>query len=196
MIKTKFQIPLILVTLTLFLNSCDPILLALSGEKAANIKIENTKAYVNGILGKKFHKRFVKAINENPKVKTIVLEKIPGSINDEWNVKTCIFLHEKGLNTELLPHSIIESGGVDLFISGNKRRIAKGAEIGVHSWSDLKKDGIEYPKDSQEHEIFIDFFEKIDFDINFYWYTLKAAPANGMHYMSNKEIKLYNLDAP
>ncbi|MDG1477318.1 MAG: hypothetical protein P8Q14_09235 [Vicingaceae bacterium] len=168
----------------------------LSDEKAANINVENNKAYVNGILGKKFYKRFVKSINENPQVKTIILEKIPGSINDEWNVQTCIFLHEKGLDTELLPHSIIESGGVDLFISGNKRTIATGSKIGVHSWADLKKDGIEYPKNSKEHDIFFDFFEKIDMDTSFYWYTLRSAQANGMHYMSNDEIKMYNLENP
>ena len=99
-------------------------------------------------MGKTFHKQFVKFIANNPDIKDVVLENVPGSINDEWNVKTCLLLHEKGMNTILLPTSEIASGGVDLFISGNKRMIANGAKIGVHSWQDGKKDGIEYPRTS------------------------------------------------
>ncbi|MBH09760.1 MAG: hypothetical protein CMG74_05270 [Candidatus Marinimicrobia bacterium] len=42
-------------------------------------------------------------------------------------------------------------------------------------------------------KLFLDFFEEIKMDTSFYWFTIKAAPSNGMHFMTEKEIKLYTL---
>lgn len=174
------------------LCSCEALFIATSGDKP-EIAINNGKAHVNGILGKRFYKKFKLFIESNPKVKTIVLEYVPGSANDEWNVKSCMLLHQNNMNTELLPTSIIASGGVDLFISGNSRTIQEGAQIGVHSWSDGNKDGIAYPRTSKEHAIFIEMFNKIEMDTAFYWYTLRAAPAKDIHWMTEDEIQKYNL---
>ena len=46
------------------------------------IEIENGAAKINGTLGKQFHKKFEKFIEENPEIKDLILENIPGSIND------------------------------------------------------------------------------------------------------------------
>ena len=156
--------------------------------------IDTHTAEISGVLGKKFHKKFEKFIAENPIVKDLVLVEIPGSMNDEWNVKTCMLLNQKGMNTHLDSNSMIASGGVDLFVSGKHRTIAKGARIGVHSWRDLKKDGSEYPRDSEEHKIFLDFFEKIEIDTAFYWFTLRAAPGKDIHWMTEQEIQQYGLE--
>ena len=102
---------------------------------------------------------------------------VPGSINDEWNVQTCRLLHNRGMNTHLLSLSKISSGGVDLFISGNQRTIEDGAQVGVHSWSEGNKDGADYPKNSVEHQMFLDFFDatilkfprSLKFFLNNYW---------------------------
>jgi hypothetical protein len=166
----------------------------MAGEKPT-IELKNGEAYINGVLGKPFHKRFEKFTKDNPTVKTIVFETVPGSANDDWNIKTCILLHKNGMNTELKAYSEIASGGVDLFISGHKRTVTEGAKIGVHSWSDGRKDGLEYPKDSEEHKIFLDFFEEIKMDTSFYWYTLRAAPAESIHWMTKEEVELYNLQS-
>ncbi|MBL4862158.1 MAG: hypothetical protein JKY09_03960 [Crocinitomicaceae bacterium] len=114
-------------------------------------------------------------------------------MNDEWNVKTCKLLHENGMNTALLGHSEIASGGVDLFISGNKRTIAQGAKIGVHSWRGLKREGSSYPRTDEEHHIFLDLFKAIEMDTAFYWFTLRAAPAGDIHWMTADEIEYYHL---
>ena len=55
-----------------------------------------------------------KFTNKNPNIEDYVLENIPGSVDDEWNVKSCLLIYNKGLNTELASHSVISSGGVDL----------------------------------------------------------------------------------
>ena len=181
-----------LAFIVLFLSGCEMGRAILAGEKPT-IEVKEEKAYINGVLGKPFHNKFKKFVAQNPTIKTVVFENVPGSANDEWNVKTCVLLHKSGMNTELKPYSEIASGGVDLFISGHKRTIAESAKIGVHSWSDGKKGGIEYPKDSKEHKIFLSFFKEIKMDTSFYWYTLRAAPAECIHWMTKDEIELYNL---
>jgi len=182
---------LILPFLILF-SSCEMGRAIIAGEKPT-IEMKEGKAYINGVLGKPFHKRFENFIKQNPTIKTVVFENVPGSANDEWNLKTCVLLHKNGMNTALKAYSEIASGGVDLFISGHQRTVAQGAKIGVHSWSDGKKEGLDYPKNAEEHQLFLHFFEEIKMDTSFYWYTLKAAPANSIHWMTNEEIELYNL---
>ncbi len=183
---------LTILFMVLVFTSCESILIKLSGEKPT-IELRHNKAVVNGVLGKRFYKKFTRFIAQHPQVKEVVLEKVPGSANDEWNVKSCVLLHQKGMNTTLLSNSVIESGGVDLFISGNQRTIAPGAKIGVHSWSDGRKDGIEYPRHSAAHDIFLETFAQINMDTAFYWFTLRAAPADSMHYMTPQEIERYGL---
>lgn len=181
---------LTLSALLLSLASCG-LLIRMSNE-APSIELKNGKAYVNGVLGKQFHKQFVAFIKNHPDIKDVVLENVPGSINDEWNAKTCILLHKQCMNTHLTSSSEIASGGVDLFVAGNRRTIEPGARIGVHSWRDGKRDGIEYPKEAEEHDLFIEMYNAIDVDTAFYWFTLKAAPANDIHWMTEDEIVKYN----
>ncbi len=185
---------LVIFLVSISFLGCEMHRAILSGEKPT-IELKEGKAYINGVLGKPFHKRFEKFTTQNPTIKTVVFGNVPGSANDEWNVKTCALLHEKNMNTELESTSEIASGGVDLFISGHKRTIAEGAKVGVHSWSNGKKEGIEYPRDSKEHEIFLTFFDQIKMDTAFYWYTLRASPAESIHWMTKAEIELYNLES-
>ncbi len=187
------SISILIISGVFILTSCSTILLKASGEYPS-IEVDGNTAKINGVLGKQFHKMFVKFIEENPEIKDLVLEKIPGSMNDEWNVKTCRLIHQNCMNTILKEDSEIASGGVDLFVSGNNRTIEEGAMIGVHSWRDAKKDGGEYPKDSEEHVLFLDFFEEIEIDTAFYWYTLRAAEAKSIHWMSNEEMELYKME--
>lgn len=183
----------ILILFTIIsLSSCGA-LLQLTKEKSTIKTINKTTIELNGVLGKQMHKKLVKYIDNNPSLKKIILNQVPGSINDEWNVKTCLMVHENEIETYLTSSSIIASGGVDLFISGTKRTIETGAQIGVHSWSDGKKDGAEYPRESEENDLFIDFFNQIDMDTAFYWYTLEAAKAESIYWMTGAEINRFNM---
>lgn len=183
----------LLLVFSILILSCESTMMAIAGEKAATFKVRGEEAYVNGVLGKKAHKAFLEMVETYPKVKTLVLQQVPGSINDDWNVKTCLEVRKRGLNTAVEANSIIESGGVDLFIAGVERYGEEGAQIGVHSWRTLTKDGIEFPSDHKEHDVFYDYFKAIDRDTSFYWFTLRVAPADSMHYMTKEEIDRYDL---
>ncbi|RXM40691.1 alpha/beta hydrolase [Chryseobacterium sp. CH21] len=178
--------------LIICLNSCGELrTIKKYGLKPPTIEVKGKKAFINGTIGETFYHLFVKTLNKNPQLETIVMLEIPGSVNDEWNIKSCLLLSEKGLNTELLNNSIVESGGTDLFVSGKKLIIADGAKIGVHSWGGDKIVAAELPKNHPEHKMFLDFYDKVKVDSSFYWYTLNAAPAEGMHFMTKSEIEKY-----
>ena len=49
----------------------------------------------------------------------------------------------------------------------------------------------DYPKDHNGHKMFLELYKNVDVDPSFYWYTLQAAPADGMHFMSKEEIEKY-----
>ena len=57
----------------------------------------------------------------------------------------------------------------------------------------MRKDGKEYPPEHEQHDIFVDYFDVIERDTSFYWFTLQVAPANGMHFMSKDEIEKYEI---
>ena len=183
----------VFILLLIALTSCESLMLGISGESAADFKVVGNKVYVNGTLGKKAHKNFMKTLGKHPNIKTLVLQEVPGSISDEWNVKTCKEVRKRGIDTYLEANSVIESGGVDLFIAGVKRYSEESAKIGVHAWRNLQKGGDAYPPEHEEHDVFVDYFKVIERDTSFYWFTLRAAPADGMHFMTKEEIEKYNL---
>lgn len=176
------------------LSSCEIVLTGITGQspRIEQVNLTDT-ATVNGVLGKQFYKKLKKFHAKNPQVKNLVLQDMPGSLNDEWNIKSCRFIHDSCFNTIVTDSSVVASGAVDLFISGNTRTCAPGAKIGVHSWRDLKQDGSEYPRTSDEHILFLDFFDAIEMDTTFYWYTLRAAPGKSIHWMTPEEIEFYRL---
>jgi hypothetical protein len=150
--------------------------------------MSNDTANVSGVLGKKAYQRLKKTIQNNPNLTTLTLLDVPGSINDEYNILSSYLVHENKLNTCLLSHSTIASGGVDFFLSGNKRNVEEGAKLGVHCWSDAIQDGADFPKGDSLHNLFLNFYNKIDIDTSFYWFTLQVADAKSIHWLTNEEM--------
>ena len=183
---------LLLILLTIIAVSCSELKLIQKYElDPPTIEIKGDKAFVNGVLGVLFYDLFKEILEQHPEIKTVVLLDIPGSLNDEWNVKSCLLLYEKGLNTELLSTSEVDSGGVDLFVSGRKLTIAEGAKIGVHSWAGAIKTATDFPKKHKAHKMFLDLYENVNIDPSFYWFTIEAASADDIHYMTKEETEKY-----
>ena len=58
-------------------------------------------------------------------------------------------------------------------VAGKKRIVAEGARLGIHSWAGLG---------------FQEYYEQMGIPVSFYWRTLDAAPANGIHWMTEDEL--------
>lgn len=102
----------------------------------STFRIEGDTAYLNGDLGSITYRQVSYLIENHPEVSRLVFEDVPGSVHDEVNVQTGRLIRGAGYTTELCANSVVSSGGVDLFLAGEKRIIADGARIGVHSWGD------------------------------------------------------------
>jgi len=157
-------------------------------EGHASFTVENDKAYMNGVISQKTIQRVKDLIENHPNVKTIVMENVGGSIDDESNLIASRLVREAGLNTEVSEGGLIASGGVDFFCAGVKRRAHKNATIGVHSWSgDGVDNAIELPKDHPEHQKYLDYYQEMGVPESFYWFTLKAAPADDIYNLTESE---------
>ena len=58
---------------------------------------------------------------------------------------------------------------------------------------DDQKNATDYPTDSPEHELNRQYIKHMVGSDAFYWFTIYAAPADCMHYMTEQEITKYRL---
>lgn len=164
-----------------------------AASQALEYRVAGTLAYVTGEVFSDDLGKFERLLRRNPNLKTLVLLDVPGSADDATNVEIIRLIRENGLTTHLTSESHVASGGTDLFLGGVVRTMELGARIGVHSWSDGETDGSAFARDSFEHDMMLDLYEDIGISEDFYWFTLEAAPAAGMHYMSVDEVERFGL---
>jgi hypothetical protein len=150
---------------------------------------------MRGTINEETPAQLTRILDHNPQIRTIVLLDCLGSDDDEANFPMARMVRARGLNTHLTSDSRIYSGCVDFFLAGNARTMEPGAEIGVHSWydDDDQKQAIEYPRGSREHELNRKYIEDMLGSDAFYWFTIEAAPAEGMHLMTEAEIRYFGM---
>lgn len=130
---------------------------------------------------------------QNPQSKTLVLQYIEGSVDDDANVVFSRVVHDEGFDTVVPSNGMVASGGTDLFLAGNRRILQPGACVGVHSWSGSGIVATDLPEDDPEHDRYLDYFQDIGVNEAFYWFTLDAAPAEGMHWMTGAEADRFDM---
>lgn len=159
----------------------------------------DTTVFYDGTSAGRIDKNFDKMIEDYPNIQSITFSSFcPGSIDDEALYKAATKVRNNNIKTILTSESVVESGAVDLFISGASRSIESGAQIGVHSWSyGGGDDGADLAEDHEDHQMYFDFYtEMFDDDsvgIAFYWFTLESASGDDIHYMTSDEIEHYEL---
>lgn len=139
--------------------------------------------------------KFKVALDRYPDTRTIILNIVPGSDDDDVNLKLARVIRKKNLSTHLTKDSVIESGGIELFMGGVERTMERGARVGVHSWID-EDDGYEaheLPKDHADHKPYIKTYQKLGIHKSFYWFVVNAAPSNGMYFMTEEELERFKL---
>lgn len=166
-----------------YLNSYDSITFEPSGEDLL----------VSGTLNQFSLASFEQAIAENPETTRLVLTYVPGSVDDETNLKLGNRVRDLGLDTHLTADSEVHSGGTDLFLAGVERSMEEGAIIGVHSWAEGNRAGADFPKDDPVHESYVSYTARMLGSADFYWFTLDAAPVEDTYIMTPADIAKYGL---
>ncbi len=168
-------------------------------EESANFTFKNNDksadtVFMNGVIGSDTLQVIQTLLGNYPQVKTIVMQNVPGSMDDEINLLAAMEIRKHGIATHIPADGMVASGGTDMFLAGINRTIDVGARLGVHSWSDGSgKVALDYPRDHQEHVKYIDYYNVMGITADFYWYTLEAASAQTIHWMTEQEIAQYGI---
>lgn len=156
------------------------------------VEVEGQKAFLNGVIGSNALSQVQDALLGHPEVRVLVLGDMPGSADDEANLRLARWVRAQGYNTELTASSQIASGAVDLFVAGVTRIGHCDAEVGVHSWSDGSGlEATDLPRDHGDHQLYLDYYAEMDVPAEFYWFTIEAAPAADIYLMAAEELNEY-----
>ncbi|MEM7297743.1 MAG: alpha/beta hydrolase [Bacteroidota bacterium] len=162
--------------------------------------VNDTTLSLNGVINNNTLNAFNEALRQNPNTKLLIFKEAPGSEDDETNLQVGRKLHSEGLNTHVENNGFIASGAVDLFLAGTKRTLGLSARVGVHSWSDGTNEATDFPQDAEEHQFFIKYYTDIGMSQqlaeDFYFFTINAAPAADVHWMTEAELDLYQIENP
>ena len=159
----------------------------------ATFTVDGSKATMIGDIDSNMPKRVRELHESYPEVTTIVMQEVPGSIDDKANLAAARLVRRYELNTLVPADGLIASGGVDFFLAGVERIVEPNAMLGVHSWAGDDFTGEELPRDNPEHRLYLDYYAEMGIPAEFYWFTLKAAPAEDIHFMTPEEIAQYKI---
>jgi len=166
--------------------------------EALQIEVVDQQFIAEGVVDGSSPEIIENVIANNPDVKELVLRWVPGSADDEANLRVARMVRDAGLTTIIPDGGIVASGGTDLFLAGMERIVSPGACIGIHSWAysgifGQMTEGRDVPRDDEAHSPYLVYYAEVGIDEAFYWYTLDVADADGMHWMSNAEIEQFDM---
>jgi len=169
----------------------------LNATEQTELSVEGNCLYMDGLINSKTPEQFKKVFAENPNIDTLVMKTVEGSVNDEANLEAAEWVSKKKLVFVLESESLIASGGTDFFLAGEKRIIKKGAKVGVHSWAGDSQVATDFPKGGRVHQPYIDYYMAVGWTKEkaekFYYFTIEAAPADDIYWMTAKELKDYQI---
>ena len=170
-----------------------PYGLYLNTRTTTTFEVHGDELWMDGYINHKTYNQFVEILEANPQITTLVEGVMHGSLDDDTMIKLAYYVRENGLNTHLRSTSQIDSGAVDLFLAGMERTMERGAHIGVHSWSDGMQQAKDIPPDDPQHRKNAQYIKDMLGSEDFYWFTIYASPANGIHEMTEDEILEYGM---
>lgn len=164
--------------------------------------IDDTTIEMDGVINGSSLNNFNELIDAYPNINTINMVNCDGAEDDETNLQLSALVHQRGTNIHLLDNGVIASGGTDFFLAGTRRTKGSNTRIGVHSWAGEDDDGnlveaTDFPVGHEYHQPYIDYYRSIGFTQqqaeDFYYFTINAAPADDIHWMTDQEIEQYGM---
>ncbi len=175
-------------------SSSDTDNAGLDDYEPVSFTVDGNKAVMTGTIDSRLKNTLEDMLDNNPAVTTIEMQNVPGSADDDANLVASRIVRARGINTHVPANGVIASGGVDFYLAGLQRTLVEGAQIGVHSWADGDGTaGSDFPMDSSEHQKYLDYYTEMGIPLEFYWFTLTAAPPESIHNMTAAEITQYSV---
>lgn len=162
-------------------------------EHNLTFEVQGQSAIVRGTTDSHSHNLVKNFVRENPDVKTLVLQSMPGTQDMDTNRRVVLDIRAAGLATHVPANGRIASGAVDWFIAGSPRTIECGAMIGVHSWG--TKIGERGDKTFYDGQLRTQryFLNKMDVDPDFYQFTRGAAGPDDIYWLTVADMLRYRL---
>ncbi len=154
-------------------------------------------AIMNGVIRSNTPTHWDNFITAYPSTNNLIMKNCPGSEDDEANLVASRKIRNNNINIHLPSDAEIASGAVDMFLAGVQRTRDAGSKIGVHSWSDGNNDATAFPVGHAYHLPYIEYYQEMGFSQAdaeaFYYFTINAATASDIHWMTDEEISQYKL---
>ncbi|WP_262368443.1 alpha/beta hydrolase [Marinomonas sp. IMCC 4694] len=162
--------------------------------RALSIEVEDNYAYLFGVLDSNLVNTLSDMVEQHPNVTDLVLVDVPGSVDQQATMEGARLIRRLGLNTHIASTGYVLSGGVDLFLGGVDRTIGPGAGVGVHAWSDGSAMTAEALNIADPvHAVYVNFYLEMGITERFYWFSLDAAPAERVYFLSPEEVYDFQL---
>lgn len=187
------------ILFSVFLVACSgqalkPKTAPVNSDNRLSIYVENNTAYLSGVLESDLPDKLKYMIRQHPNVTDIVLVDVPGTDDQQATMEGARLIRRFGLNTHIAATGYVLSGGVDLFLGGVKRTIGAGAGVGVHAWSNaIGTVASKLNRSNPIHAAYVNFYLEMGIPERFYWFSIQAAPANRVYFLSPEEMYDYRL---
>ncbi len=162
-----------------------------------SVQENETTVIADGVIRTRSLDDFNDMISRYPNIDRIVMHDMPGSADDDANVEIGRAVYQAQIDMHIEDGYDIASGAVDLFLAGRVRTKGQNTRFGVHAWADGNSSATDYPEDSEEHDLIINYYKDIGMTEEeartFYFYTIYAAPAEDIHWMTDAEVEQYNM---
>ncbi len=164
--------------------------------------LDQSTIELDGVINSASLTNFNELIAEYPDINTINMVNCDGSSDDEVNLELSALVHQRNIDIHINEGGVIASGGTDFFLAGIHRTRGVNTQIGVHSWGGEDDDGNEvmatdFPEGHEYHLPYINYYVSVGFTQqqaeDFYYFTINAASAFDIHWMTDEEIARYGL---
>ncbi|MEM7372082.1 MAG: alpha/beta hydrolase [Bacteroidota bacterium] len=187
---------LFLASLLLIASSCKEPVVAPDDYGIFSSQDAST-AIMNGELNSQSPQYWKNYLSAYPNTTNIIMKNCPGSSDDDSTLFVAKEVRKQQVAIHLPADAEIASGAVDFYLSGVVRTREAGSKIGVHSWGSGRREATDYPVGHENHQPYIDYYKEMGFSEEdaeaFYYFTINAAPASDIHWMTDAEIEQYKL---
>ena len=188
---------MLMITVSFLLTACTKEDVTPTSFGIFTVLDDSTTIEMDGVIKTRSLEDFNELIALYPNTNQINIKNCDGSSNDDINLQLSKKVHERNMDLHIMDDGSIASGGTDFFLAGKARTKGDNTMIGVHSWSGLFMTATDFPEGHENHLPYIDYYVSVGFSQqqaeDFYYFTINAAPADSIHWMTDQELEQYNI---
>lgn len=138
---------------------------------------------------------FKRMLRKHPGLTLLVFVECPGTYDDDSNLELGRLIRAAGLDAYVPPGASIRSGGVELLVAAERRRIDDGAWFAVHSWRDGNGyEADDFAPNAPVHRKYLRYYHEMgmsDRQAEAFYAMTNSAPNGGARNMTSAEMRAW-----